>query len=260
MECEKEDIRPETFFPTLFDVFDESSNVVGQKRLCPNKNEAYDPTAQKCIQIYWSVAEQIDHYGLDKCYGNISSCGINNCSIFVTIPHEEYELNDNFTVTVFSHNKVYVHGEFRKRDDGHLELCADYNCSFLILKPEEYELNDNLTVTVFLHNKVYGNGEFRKRDDGHLELCTDYPIMEEKFNGFTRYLTFLGLGVSIGFLFLHLVAFATNPALRNLSDKSLASLCTALILAYGAFIIGQLLNAGGMLFQFHFINTKKMCD
>ena len=177
MECEKEDIEPETFFPELFDVFDKSSTVVGQKPLCPN----------------------------------ISSCGINNCS-------------------------------------------------FLIFKPEEYELNDNLTVTVFSHNKVYGNGEFRIRDDSRLELCTDYLIMEEKFNGFTRYLSFLGLGVSIVFLFLHLVAFATNPALRNLSDKSLASLCTALILAYGAFIIGQLLNDGGMLFQFHFIHTKKMCD
>jgi len=101
-------------------------------------------------------------------------------------------------------------------------------------------------VEVFPHNKVYGKGKFRITDDDNLELCAEYLKTGEKFDGLIKYLMYLGIGVSVGFLFLHLVVFATNPALRNLSDKSLASLCAALFVAYGASIIGWLLNVGSM--------------
>jgi hypothetical protein len=77
-------------------------------------------------------------------------------------------------------------------------------------------------------------------------LCAEHLKAGEKFDGLITYLTYVGLGVSVGFLFLHLVVFATNPALRNISDKILASLCTALLLAYGASIIGWLFNVGSM--------------
>ena len=79
---------------------------------------------------------------------------------------------------------------------------------------------------------MYGEGKFRITEDDNLELFPEYLKAGEKFDGL---ITYLGLGVSVGFLFLHLVVFATNPALRNLSDKSLASLCTALLVAYGGY-------------------------
>jgi uncharacterized membrane protein (DUF485 family) len=214
-------------FPLLFDFSDKRSNAVGQKSLCPNKNEVYDQIAKKCVHIDLLKAGQNGDYGLHNCYANISSGNINN-SLPLVFKREEYVLNDDCTVTVL-------------------------NDSYTMMVR-----NDNCTVTVLPHKKVYGNGEFRIKEDGSLELCAEYKTMEEKFNAFIRYLTFLGLGVSIGFLFLHLVAFAKNPALRNLSDKSLASLCTALILAYGAFIIGQLLKVGGKLLHTHFTDTKNL--
>jgi hypothetical protein len=134
----------------------------------------------------------------------------------------------------------------------------DFNkCLVFIFKREEYEFNDNCTVKVFPHNKVYGEGRFRITEDDKLELCAEYLQTKEKFNDTIMYLTYLGLGISVVFLFLHLVVFATNPALRNLSDKSFASFCTALILAYGNSIIGLLLSVGSKLFQFNSNNTKK---
>ena len=106
-------------------------------------------------------------------------------------------------------------------------------------------------MEIFPHNKVYGEGKFRIREDDKLELCAEYLQTGEKFDGHILYLTYLEFGVSVSFLLLHLVVFAKNPALRKLSDKILASLCTALLVAYGASIIGWLLNFGSKLFQFH---------
>lgn len=134
---------------------------------------------------------------------------------------------------------------------------SDLNkCLFFIFKREEYSLIDSCTVEVFPHNKLYSEGKFRIAEDDKLELCVEYLKAGEKFDGLIKYLTYLGLGVSVVFLFIHLVVFATNPALRNISDKSLASLCTALLLAYGASIVGWLLNVGSKLLQFNSISTK----
>jgi hypothetical protein len=130
-------------------------------------------------------------------------------------------------------------------------------CLFFVFKGEEYSLSDNCTVEVFPHNKVYGVGKFRITEDDKLELCAEYLKAGEKFDGLLKYLTYLGLAVSVCFLFLHLVVFAKNHSLANLSEKSLASLCTALLLAHGTSIIGRLLNFGSKLFQFHSISTKK---
>lgn len=55
-------------------------------------------------------------------------------------------------------------------------------------------------------------------------------------------MTLAGLGVSVVFLLLHLLAFALVPELRNLSGKNLASLCLSLLVAYVSFIAGQLLG------------------
>lgn len=55
-------------------------------------------------------------------------------------------------------------------------------------------------------------------------------------------MTLAGLGVSIVFLLLHLLAFALVPELRNLSGKNLASLCLSLLVAYVSFIAGQFMG------------------
>ena len=159
----------------------------------------------------------------------------------------------------FSLDIAVQNGAYKSDSCSRNFFSSDFNkCSIFIFKREEYKLNGNCAVEVFPHNKVYGEGKFRIRDDYDLELCAEYLKTGEKFDGLIKYLMYLGLGVSVCFLFLHLVVFVTNPALRNLSDKSLASLCTALLVAYGASIIGWLLDVGGKLFQFHSISTKNL--
>jgi len=144
-----------------------------------------------------------------------------------------------------------------KPDNCSANISCDCNkCSIFIFNQEEYRLNDNCTVEVIPHNKLYGEGKFRITEDDKLELCAEHLKTGEIFDGLLTYLTYVGLGVSVGFLFLHLVVFATNPALRDISDKILASLCTALLLAYGASIIGWLLNVGSKLCQFNSISTN----
>jgi len=136
---------------------------------------------------------------------------------------------------------------------------GNFSCDFnecLIFSREEYILNDNCTVEVIPHNTLYGKGKFRITEDYKLVLVAEYLKAGLKFDGPITYLTYIGLGVSVGFLFLHLVVFATNPALRNISDKILASLCTALLVAYGASIIGVLLNVGSKLCHFQSISTQ----
>jgi hypothetical protein len=145
-----------------------------------------------------------------------------------------------------------------------LDNCSETNVScdlkessFFIASREDYKLSSNCTAKVFRHKEVNGDGQFRKTEDYYLNLCAETPVDEMKFSVILRKLNILGLGISSFFLFLHLVAFAKNPALRNICDKSFASFCTALLLAYGASIIGMLLNAGGKSFQFHSFSTKQ---
>lgn len=112
------------------------------------------------------------------------------------------------------------------------------NSSFFRQRLVDCKLHSNCTV------EVNGDEQLKERENYYPNLCPEIPGDETKFNGILRKVNFLGLGISTFFLFLHLVAFAKNPALRNISDKSFASFCTALLLAYGASIIGLLLNAG----------------
>jgi len=161
---------------------------------------------------------------------------------------------------LFSRETAGENGAYKSDNCSGNTFSSDFNkCLVFIFKREEYKLNDNCTVEVFPHNKVYGEGKFRVTEDDKLELCAEYLQTREKFDDTLTYLTYLGLGISVVFLFLHLVVFATNPALRNLSDKNFASFCTALLLAYGNSIIGRLLNVGSKLFQFSPVSTKKYC-
>jgi len=178
----------------------------------------------------------------------------NDVGLTILCPNE----NEAYDVTAKVCRPFSLEIEGRNKSDNCSgNLSSDFNeCLVFNFNREEYILNDNCTVEVIPHNKLYGEGNFRITEDYKLQLCAEYRQAGLKFNGPITYLMYIGLGVSFGFLFLHLVVFATNPALRNISDKNLASLCTALLVAYGASIIGRLLNDGSKLCQFHSISTQ----
>ncbi|KAJ9583812.1 hypothetical protein L9F63_021844, partial [Diploptera punctata] len=124
--------------------------------------------------------------------------------------------------------------------------CNLYNCTKFVLEKEEYVINDDFSATDLATGRMYKSGEYEINTDDQMEMCAEYELTRNKFNTAMRIVTFVGIGVSILGLTLHLLAFLVNPALRNLSGKNLASLCVALLLAYISFIIGLLVEVGGM--------------
>lgn len=195
--CEKEDRVPESDFPMLFDGgVSDSGTGVGRTRICPNKDEAYDPLAKKCRNIIRSMVTG------DRISDN------QNC-----------------------------HGE---------NTCQFYNCTKFVLGKDEYLINDDFSATDLATGKIYKTGEYEINAGGHMEICAEYEVTRQKFSSVMRIVTFIGLAVSIIGIILHLLAFAINSALRNLSGNNLASLCVALILAYVSFIVGLLVQVGGI--------------
>jgi hypothetical protein len=57
-----------------------------------------------------------------------------------------------------------------------------------------------------------------------------------------KYITIVGLFVSLGCLVLHLAISAATPRLRNLPSMNLASLCMALFLFYSSFLVRTVLD------------------
>ncbi|PSN47109.1 hypothetical protein C0J52_16006 [Blattella germanica] len=125
--------------------------------------------------------------------------------------------------------------------------CDVLTCTKLVLDPDEFEINDDFTGVDKLTGKIYQMDGFTINKDGHVEVCVEYELTKEKFSDAMKFVTFFGLGVSVLGLILHLLAFAVNPVLRNLSGKNLASLCAALLLAYISFITGQFIEPGEYL-------------
>jgi hypothetical protein len=60
---------------------------------------------------------------------------------------------------------------------------------------------------------------------------------EEQGDLALRYITIVGLCLSVGCLGLHLAIFLATPLLRNLPAMNLASLCVALMLLYCSFLV-----------------------
>jgi len=114
--------------------------------------------------------------------------------------------------------------------------CADR----FVFTNETFYLSGNQSVWVPAHGKIYTEGEFFFVEN-KLAVCLE----DAKVTGTTvveSAVTFVGLGISIIFLTLHLCAFALVAELRNLSGRTLASLCVALLFGYISFIVAGILE------------------
>lgn len=122
------------------------------------------------------------------------------------------------------------------------------SCPKFLLAPEDYEIKDETNKTIFVptYDKYFTENEFKVNEDHSLEICagTLGQRLVNKFGQYMGYVTVIGLGISILFLVLHLIAFLAVPDLQNLSGKNLASLCVALLIANSSFISGQRLTTG----------------
>ncbi|KFM83538.1 G-protein coupled receptor Mth2, partial [Stegodyphus mimosarum] len=121
-----------------------------------------------------------------------------------------------------------------------------HNCPSFELGPDEYILYPNGTIYVESYNKTY-NESFYFLKDNTVTICvpdnpypnTDYENENEKeleneyeYANNLKYLSQIGLSISMVCLVLHLLVFVLVPALRNLPGYNLASLCFSLFICY----------------------------
>lgn len=123
-------------------------------------------------------------------------------------------------------------------------------CLKVRLEPHEYYIEDNDTMTVFIpaYNMTLQPQEYRIDNESRLVMCWpqfDTEFVTEYAQGI-RYITVIGVSLSILFLVLHLSVFAITPKLRNLSSMNLASLSVSLLVMYCSFLVGFYLRNSGV--------------
>ncbi|GFY24602.1 g-protein coupled receptor Mth2 [Trichonephila clavipes] len=118
-------------------------------------------------------------------------------------------------------------------------------CFSFDLEPDEYVVFPNKTAFVPIYNKTYEEHFYILYGD-YLRICAPPEILNggdldnsSKSSISLRYLTIVGLGVSMVFLLIHIVVFVLVPGLKNLPGWNLASLCFALLCSYTAMVISE---------------------
>ncbi|XP_066996196.2 uncharacterized protein [Anabrus simplex] len=232
---------PKDFNPVAFAVlFDLSGggDTVGMVRPCPDKKQLYDPFFRRCRSVVCTKAGQ--DYSDGRC---ITIAKDEDAEDEYSNEHPSndhiYIVDQNSTGPIIIEEEVYP-------DLNETEITFFTTCPKFLLDQQDYELQDgNSSVYVPTYERTFGKGEFRIQPDGHLEICASSLGTQfiDKFGTYMGYVTFAGLGVSVVFLVLHLVAFVLIPELQNLSGKNLVSLCVSLLCAYCAFMLGQVLES-----------------
>lgn len=121
-------------------------------------------------------------------------------------------------------------------------LCDDT----VLLDAEEFSVLERDVLLV--SNSGVQFREFRLMDNGSAVLCKEPAVqldatslVEDRFGAALGYVTLVGLGISVICLVLHLLAFCLSRSHRA-SANNLASLCVALLVAYMAFLLGQVVR------------------
>ncbi|XP_026282411.2 probable G-protein coupled receptor Mth-like 11, partial [Frankliniella occidentalis] len=223
-------------FAVLFDLNYADSAAVGTVRLCPN-GQLFDPFFRTCRSVVCPVSGA----------GAASGSCINGTRMSSLTPALPFPSGGSGGANASGSTQDLGPHHHPQDEDGDLferQMAFDA-CPKFLLEPSEFELSaDRRNATVVVYNRTFREGEFELTTDGRLAICTYASGIQfvDKFGPYMGYVTLAGLGVSVVFLLLHLLAFALVPELRNLSGKNLASLCMSLLVAYVSFIAGQLMG------------------
>lgn len=205
-------------FAILFDLVGKPDGAVGKVKPCDD-DQLYDPFYKKCRHVICPLEDEAFLQG--KC-------------------------------VVQEHRDDYDDEGNSKKSSEHLEDDSETNTTFKIcpkflLPEEEYVLGAlNQTIYIPAYGRTYGPNDFLIHTDKSVEICSGSlgKILISKFGDYMGYVTAVGLGISIIFLILHLIAFKLVKDLQNLSGKNLASLCVALLIADISFLTSQSLQIG----------------
>jgi hypothetical protein len=117
------------------------------------------------------------------------------------------------------------------------------------LEAHEYDISDNDTMTVYIsvYNMTLQPHEYKIDNESGLFMCWPFDMefgteVPPQTDTGLRYITVIGISLSILCLALHLSVFAVTPKLRNLSSMNLASLGVSLLVMYCSLFVGSYLS------------------
>lgn len=241
-------------FAFLFDINENSGQLVGTTWRCTVKGEIYDPFFKKCRQLV--------------CFGPQFKVHRGRCVLTETVTSSTQsttttsnQLPSTVAVTKFqSAHFTTLSSSLGKNGGKDVLVTTGYSTSTQITSTRGANPTDcprfNITKTpyyIFKNGSIYieAYGQLFTPDDyitaadGSVLICIPFSVDQanylyrRKFSSALAYITLACLGVSLTCISFHLVAFVLVPPLRNLSGKNLASLCVSLVAAYLTFILSQ---------------------
>nr|CAD7571183.1 unnamed protein product [Timema californicum] len=223
-------------FAVLFDLSgSQTGDAVGKILACPDSSQLYDPFFRRCRSV---VCTEGQEYSNGKCISIVANIATTENTFYII--ENTTDTNDEIIFEDINSTE-----DSQELNDSSETGSYFLNCPKFLLDPNDYTINDdNESIYVSKYDKTFEEREFRLIEGAGVEICApslDVQLVD-KFGPYMGYVTIAGLGVSVVFLCLHLIAFILIPDMRNLSGKNLASLCVSLLFAYCSFIIGQFLN------------------
>lgn len=165
-------------------------------------------------------------------------------------------------IIIFHFVSFQIHDENMEQEITELPSTDHHNkldfhqCPKIILTRNEIEFisspetNNSVTINydddlIFVprYNKTFNSTSYLI-EENIIYICSsflNYEISLNKFSSQMGLITLIGLGISIGSLILHIIAFSLVSDVRNLSGHNLVCLSASLIFAYSSFICMQLL-------------------
>ncbi|XP_076332587.1 G-protein coupled receptor Mth2-like [Tachypleus tridentatus] len=127
---------------------------------------------------------------------------------------------------------ITMSGEVEGNDSYSFEFL---NCSKVTFRKEEFYFVNNHTVSIPIYNKVYNDSWYRIEGEDVVVCQLYFPMLVP----YMAYITFVGLGISILCLMLHFIILLYIPYFRNTAGRNLASLVLSLLVAFSAFLVGE---------------------
>lgn len=155
--------------------------------------------------------------------------------------NENFEFRDEKCVNVTAEiiaNTSKIIEEYNNVTEKSYKENPKLKCDKLFINESDFTRGDNGTIVVTIFRRTYQCDEYEPYKEGIL-VC-----IPNSYSRLMGWLTFSGIGLSCLCIIIHLITFILMPDLRNLSGKNLASMCSALLVAYICFLITSLKESG----------------
>ena len=230
-------------FSLLLDMNEGSkgNSTVGKTNPCPESDQKWDLFFQSCRSLVCGFK----NYRLIN--GRCLRENEPESKIFGNKP-----VNQNSTKSLNSlfpeeskHNVRSITTQYYDFQECPMIILTRNEIKFLEIEKQELKAkSESSIIYVPRYNKTFNSTNYLMVKDS-IYICSDFLDYEISLNKFSQQMglvTLIGLGISIGSLVLHIIAFTLVSDVRNLSGQNLVCLSVSLILAYSSFICMQVLT------------------